>query len=705
MAIDVGAARAVGEAVNGFPNWNERVIHEWINRTRVDPQLEMTACGAKCVEKACYGVMPPLSWSLALNRSARFHSDEMVRQSYFAHTSACTLVSNINSLYPASCDGSAGCACVGGTKACSGACTDFGARVQLFGGSPSGEIIASPSNPNQAFYLWLYEQGDTTSCTFTSSNGHRWLILKSTGAVGAGVAGYSTGDFGAGSAPAKIPSGAHYPQQAASVDAWANWYDTTGPTVAAINVDGVCTAMTLQRGTQTNGAWAATISGAGSGCHRYYFSFRDAGGATVTYPTTGSLAIGSGVSCPDWDAARPASCVVGEESPAPSPTVSLTPSITPTATQTPTRTATASASPTRTPTATRTATPSVSSTPTATGTRTRTATASPSSTSTPTAPPSPTATPTPTGPPSGNDLSGNLRYYSNDEAVPNIAVQAGDAGSAMSDAAGHYMLTDVPLQNVLVSAESDGGTGNAISALDASYVLQSVAGLREFSEAQALACDVTGNGSVSALDAAQILQYAVGLMVRLPVAAACGSDWAFMPNPAPAPGQTLIQPESDAQSCVPGGIAYDAMPMSLDEQNFTAVVFGDCTGNWHAPAAAGAVRMAAAMQRAEISEWRALRGGRLALPIALQRDTAMHAAEVRVDYDASMLRVVSAKLVGPARHALLAINAERPGVLHLAIASGEAIAVDGRPVVVVVFDGLQADDLAAPAVALRFDDD
>ena len=100
LALDANDARAVGEPVNGFPNWAERVIHEWINRARVDPQVEMTACGSPCVEHACYTVMPPLAWNGSLNRSARFHSDEMVRQGYFAHNSACTLVSNIDSLYP-----------------------------------------------------------------------------------------------------------------------------------------------------------------------------------------------------------------------------------------------------------------------------------------------------------------------------------------------------------------------------------------------------------------------------------------------------------------------------------------------------------------------------------------------------------------------------------------------------------------------------
>jgi hypothetical protein len=59
LALDANVARAVGEPVNGFPSWPERVIHEWINRARVDPQFEMNACGSACVERDCYSAMRP----------------------------------------------------------------------------------------------------------------------------------------------------------------------------------------------------------------------------------------------------------------------------------------------------------------------------------------------------------------------------------------------------------------------------------------------------------------------------------------------------------------------------------------------------------------------------------------------------------------------------------------------------------------------
>jgi uncharacterized protein YkwD len=683
VALDAGRARAIGESVNGFPSWAERVIHEWINRARVDPQLEMDACGSPCVERACYAVMPPLSWSEALNRAARFHSDEMVRQGYFAHNSACTLVANINSLYPASCNGSASCACVGGTKACSPSCTGFAQRVQLFGASPSGEIIASPSNPNQAFYLWLYEPGDTMSCQFTSANGHRWLILKSTGAVGAGVAGYSTGDFGAGGVPAKIPSGAHYPQQAASVEAWANWYDSAAPTAASINVGGACTAMTLRRGTATNGAWAATLTGLGTGCHRYYFSFRDAAGTTVTYPTTGSLAIGSGAGCPDWDSTRPAACPGGAETPTPSPTSTPLP---------PTPAPTASATRTATATATRTA----SATPSPTATASASSTASATATDT-AAPPSPT--PSPTVPRSDASISGAVRYYSNEWPVGGVAVAAGAATGASTDNAGRYSLENVPAADLVVSAAADGGMNAAVSALDAAWVLQTVAGMRSFSPEQALAGDVTGDGSLSAYDAALILRYTVGLLPRLPVATACGSDWAFVPEPDPAPAQTVIAPLPSADPCRPGGIAYETVVSSLDGQNFAALAFGDCTGNWRPSTAAVRRANRAGDGRARPGRLQPLSGGRVRLPVVVEGAGALHAVEVRVDYDPVALRVVHTALVGRARGALLASNASEPGTLRLAIASAVAIATGRQPIAVVVFDALRADG-ASPAVSI-----
>jgi hypothetical protein len=309
----------VGEPINGFPNWQERVIHEWINRARIDPQADLAGCGTNCAENigGCYTPQVPLIWDANAGRSARYHSAEMGLQNFFAHDSNCTLVSNINSLYPGSCNGSASCACVGGTSGCNPGCTAWYARIGLFGASAAGEIIAAGyPDSNSAFYAWLWEPTTSTSCSFSSANGHRWLILKASSAVGTGyqsVSGgyglYYTGDFADSNSPIpKVPSGTHYPQQAGSIDFWANWYDSAPPQSAAVNVDGICHPMTLQRGSASSGAYAALgIAGLGSGCHRYFFTFHDSSGNEVTYPSTGSYGIGL-TACNDWDVTRPLTC-------------------------------------------------------------------------------------------------------------------------------------------------------------------------------------------------------------------------------------------------------------------------------------------------------------------------------------------------------------------------------------------------------------
>lgn len=313
---------AYGEAVNGFPNWSERVLLEWVNRARSDPQADLAGCPAGfCLEAACYSTAsPPRYLDSNFEHSSRFHSSHMLINNYFSHPSACTLVTNIGSLYPASCDGSASCSCVGGTLTGS---TDPFTRMSYFGASGNGEIIAAGySGPDATFYAWEYEQASSSTCGFGSTNGHRYLILTNgygqlagggympnTGQAGM-YSSYATMDFG-GTATTnpKIPSGSHYPQQASSVDIWVNWYDAAGPITHLVNIDGACTNLALSRGSQTNGAWHATITGVASGCHRYAFAFQDSHGQTVFYPSNGSLAIGNAsAQCPDYSTTPPLSC-------------------------------------------------------------------------------------------------------------------------------------------------------------------------------------------------------------------------------------------------------------------------------------------------------------------------------------------------------------------------------------------------------------
>lgn len=363
-----------GVPQNGFPNWHERMLLVLANRARAEPTAEARACAVSTARS-------PLDWHNALNRAARFHSANMARTGQFQHDSPCTLVSNISSLFPpnGTCDGSAACACAGGTVSCNPTCTSWSARLTLF---------ASPGGARAENIAWGYSTPRSVHTAWMNSTGHCNNILGNYVVFGAGWdANRWTQDFSSsGSIGGPLVAGGHEPQFVGAVPTTVefrvNYYDTRGaPHDAMLNVDGVCSPMARERGSTTNGTFLATQLLSGSTCRRYAFVFTDPAGATVRLPASGAYGVGAS-GCADWMPEAPTPC----DSLA---TPTFSPSATPTRTPTPTPTATSTSEPTRTSTQTPTASPNA--TATSTPTWTPAATATPTASVTPT--PSITATP------------------------------------------------------------------------------------------------------------------------------------------------------------------------------------------------------------------------------------------------------------------------------------------------------------------------
>jgi hypothetical protein len=182
-------------------------------------------------------------------------------------------------------------------------------------------------------------------------------------------------------------------------------------------------------------------------------------------------------------------------------------------------------------------------------------------------------------------VGGEVRYYNGGTMVPDVTVDLIGPGQVTTTTGGDgsYIFGDPGAGDWQIEPRKLGGTGNGITALDATYALQAVVGTRTFSDVQRLACDVTGDGTVSSLDAARILQWVAGMRAQLPAAESCGSDWLFVPDPATVANQRLVAPQM-APMCQPGAIAYEPLSTPVDGQNFLAVLLGDCTGNWQPPA-------------------------------------------------------------------------------------------------------------------------
>lgn len=272
----------------------------------------------------------------------------------------------------------------------------------------------------------------------------------------------------------------------------------------------------------------------------------------------------------------------GTATPTGTPTSTGTPTQTatdtPTSTSTITATATASDTPTSTPTRTGTSTPT--STPTATPpvTSTPTRTATPSVTGTPTR----TGTPTPTIPISGTAIAGAILYYGNGTAVENVIVdlQGPGGASVQTDGTGQFAFNNLSGSTWTIRPRKVGDEGAGISALDASFVLLDDSGTTPLSVLQTMACNVNGDEGIDVADAVLLVRRRVGLISRFPVAVACDSDWVFFPFPTPAPGAQVTFPNPRATPCQPASIAYNPLSGQVIGQNFLAILFGDCTGNW-----------------------------------------------------------------------------------------------------------------------------
>lgn len=194
----------------------------------------------------------------------------------------------------------------------------------------------------------------------------------------------------------------------------------------------------------------------------------------------------------------------------------------------------------------------------------------------------PTPTPTVTATPTPYSVGGTVQFFFGNAPVPNVIVSATGSAqvAANTSAGGAYLAAPLSAGEWTLTPSKTGGVNGGISALDATYILQHVAGMRPFGPSQLLACDVTGNGSCSTVDATLVLQLKAGLVTRLPAAQTCNSDWLFQPLPAPAPFQTLVQPALTTNACQMGAIRFQPLVGSAANQSFIAVLLGDVTGNW-----------------------------------------------------------------------------------------------------------------------------
>jgi MYXO-CTERM domain-containing protein len=301
---------AVGEPMNGFPSALERLGLMAVNRARSDPQT------VKGPQSASYPARPPVIWSAALNQSARFHATSLeLSDVTLMHTSPCTLNTNVAT---SGCSGDPSCACATPVPSSCAACaqvdavntcgTPWNTRVGYFtagsGVSVTGEVAAAGyANPMTVVDGWMDEAA--------GSDGHRMNLTDQGITSNTMGYGHATGtkecyspfdisDSGSlkNAVIPKLPTAAVSPASGAAgtFTFYATWADPALGAPSSINavVDGACTALTRELGTDTLNATYKGTATLATGCHNYWIAAKDMAGATQTYPTTGAITISVG---------------------------------------------------------------------------------------------------------------------------------------------------------------------------------------------------------------------------------------------------------------------------------------------------------------------------------------------------------------------------------------------------------------------------
>lgn len=157
-------------------------------------------------------------------------------------------------------------------------------------------------------------------------------------------------------------------------------------------------------------------------------------------------------------------------------------------------------------------------------------------------------------------LSGRVVYYQSGAGIQGVLVTLSNGMTTYTDADGNYSFSGITSTQVTVVPSFSGSVNNAITAQDASLVLQAITGEgTALQNMQYTAADVDGDGELTSMDASYILRKAVGAIAgNFP---GSGAEWVF----------------SQA------GIAVQ-LGAGQTTADFTGILLGDVSGNWSAGA-------------------------------------------------------------------------------------------------------------------------
>jgi len=272
------------------------------------------------------------------------------------------------------------------------------------------------------------------------------------------------------------------------------------------------------------------------------------------------------------------------------------------------------------------------------------------------------------------EISGYVTYYGGtNPPVSNVKMKlrGPKKDSVNTGAAGYYSLKKLwKNHNHHVKPKKRNAIVDpAVTAYDASQVLQHAVQLYTLDTNQQTAGEVSSNGSLSAYDAALILQYAVDKITHFPV-----GDWTFLPE----------------------STSYVSLNSNKTNQNYTAILYGDVTGNWSStkglkassPKDSGTNHTAST----DVIVNKKVLGGkaaelavpnvvgsprdRITVPISIKNADGVIAAEITLKYDSNVLTATEVSRASLTKDYLIAYRIIE-GKIKIALAGDEPLKNDG----------------------------
>jgi hypothetical protein len=267
------------------------------------------------------------------------------------------------------------------------------------------------------------------------------------------------------------------------------------------------------------------------------------------------------------------------------------------------------------------------------------------------------------------DVSGNVAYFTAARAVSGVTMtlDGGSSFSQQTDAAGAFHIASVPSDfYTLTPSKSGAETAGSISALDASYALQSDSGRITLTPEQQLAADVNASGAVTAFDASLILQHAAGL-IPIPFPGA-GKSWAFSPSSR----------------------TYAPLDSPRTAQSFTAVLIGDPTGNWNSGGTAPNPSVVPPAMTLDIRDAGFCSSPNVSIPVdisGVSGNAALLGGDLVISYDPAKVTLADVRPGPAAAGWMLAKNLATPGEAHVALAGSTPLSATGTLLFLDVTEG------------------